>query len=157
MYLLKRDGFLANPKLATKHNVQNVLKSMSKLEYQNLMKNMTFHDLTTFRKPPRGVGKLLGLSLSFCLQTPLPNQDIDSMMARLRRDVRRKVYFSGRPKEDENDDSNYNPKIYIPSTWQAPDASKEVEERMNMFDKKICKLQAQSMQQRKVFNLTRRQ
>ena len=133
--------------------MQNAIKGMSRLEYQALLKNMKFHDLTTFRKAPAGLGKLLGLSLSFCLQSPRPNQDIDLMMSRLRDDVRRKAFFCGQP-ENEN---NYNPKIYIKSDWKPPEANEEIEDRLDRFESEARKLQNRTMRHPKQTNITRQQ
>ena len=113
--LLRQDSFLANPELTPKHNACNALKSMRVVDYQSMLRNMRFHNLCTYRKAPPGAAKLLGLNLSFCLQTPRPNQDIDKTMERLRADVRQKAFFC-----DLLDEGNFNPKTYIPSKWNPP-------------------------------------
>ena len=65
---------------------------------------------------------------------------------------RRKAFFC-----DSLDKGNYNPKIYIPSKWKPPPASKEVEQRLNEFESELKKLKQRSMQQPKCSNLTHQQ
>ena len=68
-YLLKKDGFLANPKLSPRHNAENILAETKVSEITSRVPNMKYHDLCTHLTPPAaGVGDLLGLSLPFCLQ-----------------------------------------------------------------------------------------
>ena len=150
-YLRKRDGFLANPEFTTKHNAQQALSEMTMFVYKSRVKNMTYHDLCTFRPAPAGVSCLLGLSLSYCLRSPRPNQDIDQTMTRLRNDVRRKSFFFGNP------EGEYNKKIYIKSDWKAPEADRSVEEKMNAFENELRKLAAANMKQKKRTNLTLQQ
>jgi hypothetical protein len=114
---------------------------------------MRFHDLTTFRKMPPGTARLLGLSMSFCLQSLRPNQDIKATMKRLRDDIRRKYYF----RHELNNDQNYNPKIYIKSKWILPEASTEVETCLNNFERELYKLKKKSMEHPARTNLTRQQ
>ena len=86
-YLKRCNGFVPDPKLSTNHNFLTVLKQMPQSEYNSMLTNMKFHNLCTELKATPKIGRLLGLNLSFCLESPLPDQDIAKTMKRLRRDV----------------------------------------------------------------------
>ena len=104
---------------------------------------------------PAGVGDLLGLSLPFCLQAPRPNQDIGKTMSRLRRDVRRTAFFAN--SEDEPN-YNYNPKLHIPSTWEPPRASNDIERRMDALEQKLEQIACENQRKKKQSsNITRKQ
>ena len=56
-----------------------------------MIANMRFHNLCTELKVPPKMGRLLGLNLPLCLESPLPDQDIAKTMKMLRRDVQLKI------------------------------------------------------------------
>lgn len=151
--LLLRDGFLADPELSPRHNLQVVLSKMPSCEYSSLMTNMKYHNLCKELTPPLNVGRLLGLGLSFCLQQYRPDQDIDKTMARLRRDVRRKAFFYGQPEAD----GDYNPKLYIPSKWEPDETCSDIEEKLNGFEQELKNLQDVSRRRRPCSNMSRAQ
>ena len=120
---------------------------MPSCEYSSLMTNMKYHNLCKELTPPRNAGRLLGLGLSYCLQSPRPRQDIDQTMARLRRDVRRKAFFDG---QTEADGGDFNPKLYIPSKWEPDKTCPEVEgeEKLNSLERELKNLQDASRRRR---------
>ena len=154
-YLLKKDGFLANPKLSPRHNAENILAETKVSEITSRIPNMNYHNLCTHLTPPAGVGDLLGLSLPFCLQAPRPNQDIGKTMSQLRRDVRRKAFFAISEDEPNN---NYNPKLHISSPWEPPRASNDIERRMDALEQKLEQIACENQRKKKQSsNITRKQ
>ena len=84
-----------------------------------------------------------------------PNQDVNKTMSRLRRSVRLKAFFSN--KEAEEEDNNYIPKLHVPSKWLPPNASKDVEKRLDAFEERLNKLKDWSTCQKPCSNLSPRQ
>ena len=77
------------------------------------------------------IGPLLGLGLKFCIKSMQPDKDSLSIaFNRMRRDVRLKYIFAG----EENDDKDFNARLYIKSEWDPDDACYDVENRINKFE-----------------------
>ena len=75
-------------------------------------------------------------------------------MKRLRRDIRRKEYYASETEEEEHDD--FDRKMpHIPSQWDPPTASKEVESRLDAFEAKLKSLHQGVMNQPKRYNLSK--
>ena len=67
---------------------------------------------------PHGIKSLLGLGLSYCLQTPKPTNNLDDTLARFENDVRRISFFKHNPQPEEDKDVIiYTPGMYIKSDW----------------------------------------
>ena len=60
--------------------------------------------------------------------------NVEETMTRMRKDVRRMYFFANR---GEDEMGEYNPKIYIRSDWDAPVASKEVEGKLDDFQRRL--------------------
>ena len=130
---------------------------MSRSEYESFISNMEYHNLCTTIRPPRSVGRLLGLNHSFCLESPLPDQDISKTMSRARRDGRLKNYL-GIHGEDLPP-RTFNRELYIASKWEPGEEYRcpEVEARLNAFEQRLISLDEQNQQQRPRTNIASRQ
>ena len=149
-----RDGFLANPNLNPKHNARIILGNIP-VKGNNPITNLKYHNLCTEGKEPMHLKELFGLGLSYCLQDPLPkSQNVAKTMERLRRDIRRKEYFAS--EEEEEEEYHFDPKIpHIPSDWDPPTASEEVESRLDAFEAKLKSLHKGVMNQPKRYNISK--
>ena len=148
-----RDGFLANPNLNPKHNARIIFGNMP-VNGNNPITNLKYHNLCAEGNEPVYLNELFGLGLSFCLQDPLPKgQNVDKTMERLRRDIRRTEFFASEPEEEEHDFDRKMP--HIPSEWDPPTASKEVESRLDTFEAKLTSLHQEVMNQPKRYNLSK--
>lgn len=116
-------SFTADPYFSKWYNTKKILTNMSSQKYFNRIKNMAYHNLCKSSTPPENLGLLLGLSLKFCIQSRRPPKEpIKEEVDRMRRDVRIKFLFCGEEQED-----NYNPKLYIKSDWDPPVANNIIE------------------------------
>ena len=92
---------------------------MSTYHYHNRPTHLAFHDLTTEAKLVPNLRSLLGLGLKF-IPTPRYANNFKRMYTnsfeRLRRSLHLKFHFAGAA----NDDTDYNPRIYIASAWTPP-------------------------------------
>ena len=113
---------------------------------------MKSHNLCTKLTPPQGYDKLLGLGLTFCLQSRHPTQNFESSFIRFRKDIRTKYLFA-------NDKVNVdiNNKIYIKNPdWTPEIASQELEKAITKMEKTLNHA-AELNQHRFTTNLTKRQ
>jgi hypothetical protein len=110
--------------------------------------NMAYHNLCSDTSPPPpGIASLLGMGLKYCIESPRPNQGIDSSILKFRRSVRLHFHFSKqeeRKKADESTatpdpytDVTYIPSLYIPSTWDPPAQKDNVEFAIGKFDERL--------------------
>jgi hypothetical protein len=104
--------------------------------------NLAYHDLTSFLTPPKNLRSLLGLGSKF-IPTPRHTKNWSSMressFERLDRDLRLRSYFAG---EGDNDDTDYNPKMYIKSKWTPPPWKfpRELPPRLDKFDATLAQI-----------------
>ena len=151
-------GFIADASHTTSRNAQDRLASMETWNYFNRPTNMAFHDLTSYKKPPRNLRSLLGLSLKF-IPTPRKNTPWHTYetnaLPRFERSMRLKAFFATRhsgtaliPDEDvvdheddlEDDQDAYNKRMYIPSGWEPPVECKfppPLQKRLDRFKKHL--------------------
>ena len=104
------------------HNVAIQYANMSTWYYFNRPSRLAFHNLTTRQKPPKNLRSLLGLGLKFVPNqryTPSWMQLQPTTWTRFERDIQIKVFMAGH--EDDNND-DYNPKMYVCLTWLPPDS-----------------------------------
>ena len=87
-----------------------------------------YHNLCTIIPPPPGTGDLLWNGLKFCIEPPLPKPKLHTTLARLTKDIRLKCHFPQDP--NSPDCPEYNPKLYIRSTWDPPRAPKPIEDAL---------------------------
>lgn len=110
-------------------------------EYHNRPTHSAFHDFTTSCKPPPNLRSLLGLGLKF-IPTPKQSNNYRFLHARtfekLRRSLHLKFHFADAPI-----DSDYNPRIYIQSSWTPPHwtfPSQQLNPRLDDFEAAMKKL-----------------
>ena len=95
--------------------------------------NMACHNLCIDYKAPAGIEHLLGLGAKYCLRkTRLGEETIDTMMKRMRNNVRWKYIF-----RDEKEDNNYIPNLYIKSEREPDNASEKIERGMDNFEREV--------------------
>ena len=110
-----------------------------------------YHNLCTEKQPPDGTARLLWHGLKFCVQKPLPKPQLDHTFDRLTLDIRRKYFWRDKAPNDED----YNPKLYIPSDWEPPEATPEIELAIQNFRTTITKqVQHNLLGQRRQHNLS---
>ena len=128
-------GFIANPSSTIWENTKSVLgKTLSK-KYFNQITNTAHHNLCMSLTPPNGIGTLLGLGMKFCLKLARPNKMLlASAFERLRKDIRLRHIFGGDEDKGEDNNSTYNPKLYIKSEWQPDAVSANIEKRVDQFE-----------------------
>ena len=100
----------------------------------HLQSHTTYHNLCTVLTPPPGIEQLLWNGLKFCLQQPLPKPRFFDTMARLTRDIRLKHHWGDTPPDDAD---GFNPKLYIRSDWNPPNASEPIETALQQFEAAI--------------------
>ena len=132
--LRKRDGFLVDPSIPMELEVRRIIGEMTVAEFESRFIKMACHILCTQPNPMPRVKALLGLGLNFCVRKPRNDMNIEETMTRMRKDVRRMYFFADR---GEDELGEYNPKIYIRSDWDAPVASKEVEGKLDDFQRRL--------------------
>ena len=117
--------------------------------------NMACHDLCTTKKPPPGVKRLLGLNLSFCIQSKTPNpENIEKTVNRLFRDIRIKDFVKNLKTDN---DREHIPRLYIKNMdFDPPKANDKIEKSLTAFAEGLRK-EANSKKQRPAYNLTKQQ
>jgi hypothetical protein len=108
-------GFAINPYRPQWTHKLDALRSLQANRYFHRIQQMKFHNLCTTLSPPPHIGSLLGLGDKFCIEQGTPHPDWVESISRFRRSIRLKHIFGNQ--EEENNES-YNPRLYIPSTWQ---------------------------------------
>jgi hypothetical protein len=118
-------------------------------QYIQPIQNIGFHNLCTHTQPPPGTRDLLGYSLNYCIQRPLPKPNLEATIQRLLYDIRTRFAIA----DFDNCSSDYNPKLYVKSEdWSPDDAPPEVEHALQCFKNKL--LQATSAaRKRRQYNL----
>ena len=130
----KQHGSYLTPNTPLWKNTNEYLEQLPCQQYYSGIRNMSFHNLCTHNDPPEGVKQLLGLGLKFCIQSRRPQQNtINTAINRLERDTRLRYRFAEADDTDLQMEGDYDPKLYIKSTWNPPYASKDVEERLQNF------------------------
>jgi hypothetical protein len=73
---------------------------------------------------PPSTALILGLSLNFCIKTPLPSNNIKATIERFKRDIRHEFIF-----KNNLDDGAYINKLYLPNeSWNPPNTSDKIKE-----------------------------
>jgi hypothetical protein len=101
--------------------------------------HLSFHDCTTTLTPPKNLRSFLGLGLKF-IPTPRftnswnklsdPGEE-KTTITRFTRDLALKCYFTCKPQEEDLD---FNPRMYLKSSWTPPPwSNKEVTRRYSNF------------------------
>ena len=101
--------------------------------YVRPLSNTGFHNLCTHTQPPPGTAGLLGYSLKYCIQKPLPAPDISASIKRFTKDIRT-AFAVADFEPSESNDIEYIPKLYIKSdSWRPPQAPLLVEDAIHTF------------------------
>ena len=85
--------------------------------------------IITEKTPPPGIDSLLWNGLKYCIERPIPTPKLDTTLHRLTNDIRLKYFWRHHP----TDDQDYNPKLYIKSDWNPPQASAAIETALKNF------------------------
>ena len=117
----------------------------------NKQNNAGFHNLCTHTPPPPGTADLLWHGLKFCLQPALPKPTLDNTIARLTQDIRRQAFWTTNPGDA---DDSYNPKLYIKSQWEPPQAPPLLENAITKLHRHLhSQVKANQQAQRRQHNL----
>jgi hypothetical protein len=101
--------------------------------------HLAFHDFTLHKTPPKNLKSLLGLGLKFI---PTPNNTnswskiASSGLERLKRSLHLRFHFASHTTTNTKDDTEYDPKLYVPSSWSPPHWTYPkllLDERLGMF------------------------
>ena len=116
---------------------------MSPWAYFNRATNMAFHNLTTTISPQKNLRSLLGLSLKFI---PNPRHNVPwtvfqtKILHRLTNELKLKTFMACKL-DDDDDDNDYNPRMYIRTGWLPPEHlfpfPKTLYSRLNAFQTTI--------------------
>ena len=101
---------------------------------------MACHDYCIINPMPVGTRSLLGLGLKYCLKKSRPTNRLDKTIEDFKNNSRRIAYFHKNPREPE-EESTYNKDLYLKKSWEAPEASEEVEECLTNFERELCRRQ----------------
>jgi len=115
-------GFISNCYNPEWLNRLRALAQMNAAHYVARPSNVAFHNLCTYLTPPAGCLFLLGLGHKFCIESLQPPADFQQAMHHFKRDVQLKVWLTEHPPTalSNPEDTNYIPKLYIPSQWNPP-------------------------------------
>lgn len=114
-------GFIANPRLSTRDNVEQML-TQSKAFTRAL--NPACHNLCKHCHVSPALSRLLGLGLKHCVcEKPPSTTAVTDSFQRLTRDARTKLLFA-----DVEDDGDCNKRLRVPNDmWRPPRASTQTE------------------------------
>jgi len=108
---------------------------MTITQYLSPIQNIGFHNLCTHTQPPPGTRELLGHSLNYCIQRPLPQPNITATFNRFLYDIRTKFAIAD---FESTNSSHYNPKLYVKSPdWNPDEAPPPVEAALHHFRDKL--------------------
>jgi hypothetical protein len=124
-------GFVANPNKPIWKNIPSALKSMNTNAYLQLPYNLHCHNLCENLQPPLGFNTLLGLGLNFCIEQNQPKPNVQNTLEKLKRSVQLKEWL--KENSNNNNDDEYLPYLYLPTYWNPPPASDEIEINYKIF------------------------
>lgn len=151
--MLKQYGFWCDPSLPRWLRITQTLMNMPMHKVLNhyKLKQTAFHNLCTLLQPPANTHQLLWLGLKFCIEKPLPKPVLATYIERLTYDIRVKVAMA--TNEDSivinqagqrlflEGDTNYDPKLYLPSKDYIPDeANPTIEKAIRDFSTNLEQL-----------------
>ncbi len=148
-YCMKVYGYVADPHISIRRNVENRLLNASAEEILHGPRNLTCHTLGNADKLVTATDKrLIGRNLNFCVCTSkrLPQDTFD--LDRLTRDIRLRFNFAGQTNETDD----FIRKLYIPSTWSPPITPPFIENGIRAFGAALKNLDATGQQQQQQSN-----
>ena len=112
---------------------------------------IAYHNLCTELTPPVGIDALLWNGLKFCLEKPLPKPALNTTLGRLTTDIRLQYFWTTKAADSLED---YNPKLYIKSTWEPPKAHPDIEAGLHALHTDLdTQIRQQKCCQRRKHNL----
>ena len=128
---MKHFGYYKGPKYTIKDNTRHLVLTNNPLNLPRKPRNLKIHNLCTNQKAlSKEILETLGLNLGHGIAMPIEKTNLIDF-ERLQRTIRLKyVHF---PPEDPN--NRYNPKLRVASQWNPPDAPRDVETIIDMFEK----------------------
>ena len=146
-----RYGFIADPSLPLWRNVEKRIGELT-YAYFDRPSNMSCHVHLRDLPDIQGVEKLLGLGLNYCIKEKVETTT-KKTFERLRADVRRIYHL-----RDNEEDGEYIKGLYIKSDYKFKEASKEIEQAMNDFEKAVAERKRAAKHRQKIYtNLTHHQ
>ena len=126
-------GFVSNPHQPTFVNTREPLRNTIIQQYVSRLVNMKSHNLCTKLMPPQGDDKLLGLWLTFCLQSRHHTQKFEPSFKCFHKDICTKYLFA-----TDTVDVDIKNKIYIKTPGWTPEiASQELEKAITKMEKTL--------------------
>jgi hypothetical protein len=110
-------GFCADPAKSSLHNASLILAERPVWFYLQTPRNDACHNLCTRLTPLPNLQALLGLGLSFCPRPTKTSGIRAHVTDRIQREAHLKAFFA-----HTEERTDYNPKLYISSEWEAPEA-----------------------------------
>ena len=119
--------------------------------------NTAYHNLavSTLEIPP-AASQLLGLGSKFCIENQLPKQNMRKTFSRLTRSVQLKAWIDDMKQKGKDIDSEYIPKLYMPSQFVPPIADWYVKNELDNFKRRILTAH-NKLQTNQCYNLTKLQ
>ena len=133
-------GFCADPTLPLWKNIENYALQMTPQQYYSRATNMACHDYCIINPMPVGTRSLLGLGLKYCLKKPCPTNCLGKTIEDFKNNSRHIAYFHENPREPK-EESTYNKDLYLKKSWEAPEASEEVEECLRNLERELRRCQ----------------
>jgi hypothetical protein len=107
--------------------------------------HLAFHDFTLHKTPPKNLKSLLGLGLKF-IPTPSNTNSWSKIKSsgldRLKRSLHLRFHFATKATNNTEDDTKYDPKLYVPSSWSPPPWTYPkllLDERLGMFSDQLSR------------------
>ena len=136
---LRTYGFTIDPSLPRWERLAKTILQINAGQWFSRLQQTSFHDLCIRLKPPPGSRLLLGLGEKFCLERGQP-RGIDYKFLhnfeRLKRSIRLNDYFR-RHTNDRSDNNSWEPDLYIPSDFDPPPASGNLELQMMAYGNRL--------------------
>jgi hypothetical protein len=136
-HCIKNFGFVSDPSKKLWENIPSALKALPTRFVLQSPANQYCHNLCTETAPPPGYNYLLGLGLNYCIESLHPNPNINLTVKKIEKSIRLKHWLSKNGIENNDD---YIPSLYVPTTWKPPEASHEIKEAIQTFTTNLNKM-----------------
>ena len=107
-----------------------VISNMTPYVYLRETNIPKLHNFCKTTNLPLGAASLVSLGHKLCLETPIPNQNLNKGIMKLKNTIRWQQHFKKTP---SNKTIPYIPELYNPTGKKVPIASTEVELQLNIF------------------------
>ncbi len=136
-HCIKNFGFVSDPSKKLWEHIPSALKALPTRFVLQSPANQYCHNLCTETAPPPGYNYLLGLGLNYCIESLHPKPNINVTVKKMEKSIRLKHWLSKNGIENNED---YIPSLYVPTTWKPPEASHEIEEAIQTFTTNLNKM-----------------